>query len=66
MKNLILTLTLTLGFVTIGYCDEPPPFNPGNPASIPIDGGSVLLLGAAVGYGIKKVNEKKSDVTETK
>lgn len=66
MKNLILTLTLTLGFVTIGYCDEPPPFNPGNPASIPIDGGSVLLLGAAVGYGIKKVNEKKSDVSETK
>ena len=66
MKNLIITLTLTLGFVTIGYCDEPPPFNPGNPASIPIDGGSVLLLGAAVGYGIKKVNERKSDVTETK
>ena len=66
MKNLILTLTLFLGFVTIGYCDEPPPFNPGGPSSIPIDGGSVLLLGAAVGYGIKKVNDKKSDVSETK
>ena len=66
MKNFILTLTLTLGFVTIGHCDDPPPFNPGNPASIPIDGGSILLLGAAVGYGIKKVNDRKSDVSETK
>jgi len=65
MKNLILTLTLILSFVTIGYCDEPPPFNPGAPQGIPIDGGAVLLLGAAVGYGIKKVNDKKSDVSET-
>ena len=65
MKNLILTLTLTLGFVTIGYCDEPPPFNPDQPQSIPVDGGAFLLLGAAVGYGIKKVNFRKVDVTET-
>jgi hypothetical protein len=65
MKNLILTITLTLGFTTIGYCDEPPPFNPGQPQGIPIDGGSILLLGAAVGYGIKKVNGKKSDAVET-
>jgi hypothetical protein len=66
MKNLILTLTLFLGFVTIGYCDEPPPFNPGPPQGIPIDGGVSILLAGAVGYGIKKVNEKKSDVSETK
>jgi|688.fasta_scaffold397016_2 hypothetical protein len=65
MKNLILTLTLILGFITVGYCDDPPPFNPSGPDSIPVDGGSILLLGAAVGYGIKKVNEKKSDVVET-
>jgi hypothetical protein len=65
MKNLILTLTFTLGFVTIGYCDEPPPFNPDQPQGIPIDGGALLLLGSAVGYGIKKVNERKSDVSET-
>ncbi len=64
MKNLILTLTLIIGFVTIGYCDEPPPFNPGSPQGIPIDGGASLLLGAAVGYGLKKVNEKRGDVSE--
>ena len=61
MKKFILTLTLTLGFITVGICDDPPPFNPGNPASIPIDGGVILLLGAGVGYGLKKVKEKKSE-----
>lgn len=66
MKKLILTLTLILGFVAIGYCDEPPPFNPSGPDSIPVDGGAVMLLGAAVGYGIKKVNERKSEISETK
>ena len=66
MKKILLTSTLLLGFITIGYCDEPPPFNPGNPASIPIDGGAVLLLGSAVGYGFKKLNDRKNGVTETK
>jgi hypothetical protein len=64
MKNLILTLTLTLGFVTIGYCDEPPPFNPDQPQGIPIDGGALVLLGGAIGYGAKRLKEKRSDVTQ--
>jgi hypothetical protein len=58
MKKVIITLVMTIGFVTIGFCDEPPPFNPDQPQGIPIDGGSILLLGAAVGYGMKKVNKK--------
>ena len=61
MKKLILTLTLILGFVAIGYCDEPPPFNPGQPQGIPIDGGAFALLGMGVGYGLKKVREPKSE-----
>jgi hypothetical protein len=65
MKKIIFTLTLTLGFVTIGYCDEPPPFNPGQPQGIPVDGGALALLGAAVGYGIKKVYPDKKSLTET-
>jgi hypothetical protein len=64
MKNLILTLTLTLGFVTIGYCDEPPPFNPDQPQGIPIDGGALTLLGGAIVYGAKRLKEKRSDVTQ--
>jgi len=64
MKNFILTLTLTLGFVTVSFCDDPPPFNPSGPDSIPLDGGVVALLGVAVGYGAKRLKEKQSDVSE--
>jgi len=65
MKKIILTLALTLGFVTIGYCDEPPPFNPDQPQGIPVDGGALALLGVAVGYGIKKVSPNKNRITGT-
>lgn len=57
MKKMLFTLLMTIGFVTIGFCDEPPPFNPGNPASIPVDGGALLLLGAGFGYGLKKMKD---------
>lgn len=63
MKKIIITLTLTIGFITVGICDDPPPFNPGNPSSIPIDGGSIALLGMGVGYGLKKVRESKSEIS---
>lgn len=66
MKNFILTLTLILGFVTIGYCDDPPPFNPSGPDGIPVDGGSLFLLATGAGYGLKKLNEKRNNVTEAK
>ena len=66
MKNFILTLTLILGFVTIGYCDDPPPFNPDQPQGIPIDGGAFFLLAAGASYGLKKINEKRGDVSESK
>lgn len=59
MKNFILTLIFTFGLVTLGFCGDPPPFNPSGPQSIPVDGGSLLLLAAGFGYGVKKVNERK-------
>ena len=65
MKNFILTLTLILGFITVGYCDDPPPFNPSSPDPIPVDGGALALLGMAVGYGAKRLKEKQSDVTNS-
>lgn len=60
MKKLITTLAMTIGLVTIGFCDEPPPFNSDQPQGIPIDGGAFALLGVGVGYGLKKVREQKS------
>ena len=61
MKKVITTLAMTIGFVTIGLCDDPPPFNPGQPQGIPIDGGALALLGMGFGYGLKKVREPKSE-----
>jgi hypothetical protein len=61
MKKVITTLAMTIGLVTIGFCDEPPPFNPDQPQGIPIDGGAFALLGVGVGYGLKKVREPKSE-----
>ena len=61
MKKIIITTSLILGFVTAGFSDDPPPFNPNNPDSIPIDGGILLLLGAGTGYGLKKVREQNSE-----
>ncbi len=59
MKKLFLTLTLLVGFATVSFCDDPPPFNPGGPASIPVDGGAIFLLAAATGYGVNRLNPKK-------
>ncbi len=59
MKKLFLTLTLIIGFITVGFCDEPPPFNPGQPASIPVDGGAIFLFAAASTYGVTKLKTQK-------
>ncbi len=62
MKKLFLTLILSVGFVTIGFCDDPPPFNPGAPSSIPVDGGAIFLLAGAAGYGIKRLKTNNQNV----
>jgi len=59
MKKIFLTLTLMIGFTTVGVCDDPPPFNPNQPSSIPIDGGALFLCAAATGYGFKKLKSQK-------
>ena len=62
MKKIIISFTLIFGIFTIGLCGDPPPFNPGNPSSIPIDGGAFALLGAGVGFGIKKIKDRKNAI----
>ncbi len=64
MKKLFLTLTLIIGFITVGFCDEPPPFNPGQPASIPVDGGAIFLLAAASTYGVTKLKTQKKEANK--
>lgn len=65
MKKFFFTLIFTFGFITLGFPGDPPPFNPSGPNSIPVDGGSLLLLAAGFGYGVKKVNERKKSQKES-
>jgi hypothetical protein len=60
MKKILLTLSLIIGFTTVAICDDPPPFNPGAPQGIPIDGGIVFLAAAGGSYGLKKLKDSKS------
>ena len=64
MKKVLLTLTLMIGFITVGFSDDPPPFNPDQPASIPVDGGAIFLLAAATSYGATKLKSEKKETNK--
>jgi hypothetical protein len=58
MKKIILTILFVAAVAIAGYCDNPPPpFNPGDPSPIPVDGGISFLLASGAVYGIKKVRD---------
>ena len=43
-QKISLFLFLSLAVCLSGICDDAPPFNPGDPSPIPVDGGISLLL----------------------
>ncbi len=60
MKKVLLTLILTIVFISIGFSQPPPP----NPQPIPIDGGLLVLLLGGIFLGGREVyvhekNKKK-------
>ena len=59
MKKIIVTLIITIVFVSIGFSQPPPP----NPQPIPIDGGLLFLLLGGIFLGGREVyiHEKKKD-----
>lgn len=61
MKNVIkrLKLFLVIGMIVIpAFVKAQPPFDPGV-TDAPFDGGVSLLVAAGIGYGLKKVYNKK-------
>lgn len=56
IKSLIVIIVLFLPIFVLadGSLDDPP-YNP----DAPIDGGLSLLIAAGIGYGVKKIKEKK-------
>jgi hypothetical protein len=64
MKKAFLSVLFLMGVVLVGVCDDPPPFNPGDPTPVPVDGGVSLLLAAGAAYGIKKVRDNRKAKAE--
>jgi hypothetical protein len=65
MKKVFLSLFFVVGVAMVGMSDNPPPpFNPGDPSPIPVDGGVSLLLAAGAAYGIKKVRDNRKAKSE--
>jgi hypothetical protein len=65
MKKVLLSLFFVMGFVLVGMSDNPPPpFNPGDPSPIPVDGGVSALLVLGAGYGLNKVRKMRKAKAE--
>jgi hypothetical protein len=57
--RIAVTLCVIVATATIGLCGPPPfPTPPG--ASVPIDGGLSVLIGAAMLIGVKKIFSKNN------
>lgn len=55
MKSIYLLLCMIIVSSTVIYAQT----EPGDPNAAPIDGGLSLLIAAGIGYGVKKIKEKK-------
>jgi hypothetical protein len=59
MKKAFLSVFFLLGIALVGLSDDPPPFNPGDPSPIPVDGGVSILLAGGAAYGVKKFRDAR-------
>lgn len=55
MKQLLLTIFF-LGIYCVAFAQ---PTIPTDPQGVPVDGGLSILLGAGIGYGVKKLNDHR-------
>jgi hypothetical protein len=64
MKKAFLSVFFLLGIALVGLSDDPPPFNPGDPSPIPVDGGASILLATGAAYGVKKFRDARKAKAE--
>ncbi len=65
MKKAFLSVFFLLGIAMVGLSqNDPPPFNPGDPSPIPVDGGISILLATGAAYGVKKVRDARKSKAE--
>ncbi|WP_316817841.1 PID-CTERM protein-sorting domain-containing protein [Pedobacter nyackensis] len=58
MKYLFISIFMFGNLLAIGQQIDDPGF-PGGDPDVPVDGGLVVLLGAAAVYGLRKINLKQ-------
>ncbi|MEI8280252.1 MAG: hypothetical protein WCG87_10855 [Bacteroidota bacterium] len=69
INRIIIFTVLIFGLIVPTYViAQPPPFDNGSGGdtqdTVPLDGGISLLLIAGVGYGVKKVHQKRLQVQQ--
>ena len=60
-EQVIKIIFLFMIFLSISGILHAQPPNNGDPDSAPIDGGLSLLIAGGVGYGVKKIKEKRKN-----
>jgi len=55
----IATLLFILILIMPTLLHAQPDNTPGDPDSVPVDGGLTLLAAAGIGYGVKKIRDKR-------
>ena len=61
LEQAIKIVCLLIVFLSISGIIHAQPTDPGGDVDAPIDGGLSLLIAGGVGYGIKKMKEKRND-----
>jgi hypothetical protein len=64
MKKAFLSVFFLLGIALVGLSDDPPPFNPGDPSPIPVDGGITFLAAGGAAYAVKKYRDSRKAKAE--
>jgi hypothetical protein len=62
-KFLPLVLVVAILFFPVLVHAQQPP-DPGGDPDVPVDGGLSLLLAAGIGYGVKKIHDKRKNKSE--
>lgn len=60
MKKTIYLLFLSLVMAVPALAVDPPPVDPNDPNPVPVDGGASLLAAAGIGYGLRRIRQKRA------
>jgi hypothetical protein len=60
MKKAFYLLFISLVMALPALAVDPPPIDPVDPDPVPVDGGASLLAAAGIGYGLRRLRQKRA------